>query len=331
MQVLSTLLTSAYFTDLNLLCLHPLPHGEHQHSARNVWRFRPWLWVARNNTRSGFSPLQRELSIRQARLRPRRQARLRRLVKQRSTSRWEWLPSGRSRSATAIDFMRAAFRAAIRDGRSDLRLLTASTILSRAFSCGTIRSTRFGASSEMALDFARKAKFDDVADVIVSQQRFIATMQGRTATFSTFSDEQFDEAAFEAQLTADSDRHDDLLVLDPQIEGTVPVRRLRRGARGSRQGEGPCFGPQPLQVQLLDYFYYAALTVAALYENAFGRRAARMARTPDGSPGATARVGRKLSADFRRQARTGVGRDRPPRRARRRCDASVRRGYSIGP
>ena len=55
--------------------------------------------------------------------------------------------------------------------------------------------------SEMALDFARRAKYDDVADMIVSQQRFIATMQGRTATFSTFSDAQFDEATFEAQLT----------------------------------------------------------------------------------------------------------------------------------
>ena len=55
--------------------------------------------------------------------------------------------------------------------------------------------------SEMALDFARKAKYGDAADIIVSQQRFIATMQGRTATFSTFSDAQFDEATFEAQLT----------------------------------------------------------------------------------------------------------------------------------
>ena len=47
------------------------------------------------------------------------------------------------------------------------------------------------------------AGFRDVADLIVSQQRFIATMQGRTATFSTFSDAQFDEATFEAQLTDD--------------------------------------------------------------------------------------------------------------------------------
>ena len=55
--------------------------------------------------------------------------------------------------------------------------------------------------SEIALDFARRAKYADIADIIVSQQRFIATMQGRTTTFSTFSDAQFDEATFEAQIT----------------------------------------------------------------------------------------------------------------------------------
>ena len=36
----------------------------------------------------------------------------------------------------------------------------------------------------------------DVVDLIVSQQRFIASMQGRDAAFSTSSDERFDEAVF---------------------------------------------------------------------------------------------------------------------------------------
>jgi predicted ATPase len=57
--------------------------------------------------------------------------------------------------------------------------------------------------SEAALHFARTAKFRDVVNLIVSQQRFIASMQGRDATFSTFGDERFDEAAFEAQLIAE--------------------------------------------------------------------------------------------------------------------------------
>src|SRR5260370_7172918 len=57
--------------------------------------------------------------------------------------------------------------------------------------------------SEIALDFTRKTKYRDVVDIIRSQQRFIATMQGRTETFSTFNDAQFDEATFEAQMTGD--------------------------------------------------------------------------------------------------------------------------------
>jgi hypothetical protein len=57
--------------------------------------------------------------------------------------------------------------------------------------------------SDMGLDFSRQARFRDVADGFVNLQRFIATMQGRTANFSTFSDAQFDEATFEAQLTGD--------------------------------------------------------------------------------------------------------------------------------
>jgi hypothetical protein len=52
---------------------------------------------------------------------------------------------------------------------------------------------------QMALDFAREAKYGDAAEMIESQQHFIATMLGKTATFSTFSDAQFDEATFEAR------------------------------------------------------------------------------------------------------------------------------------
>ena len=80
--------------------------------------------------------------------------------------------------------------------------------------------------SERALDFVRKARFRDVADIIVSQQRFIATMQGRTANFSTFNDAQFDEATFETQLTGDRMRAMVCFYWIRQTEGAVPVRRL---------------------------------------------------------------------------------------------------------
>jgi PAS domain S-box-containing protein len=119
----------------------------------------------------------------------------------------------------------------------------------------------------MALHFAREAKYGDAVDIISSQQRFIATMLGRTATFSTFSDSQFDEAAFEAQLTA----------------GRMPlmicwywILKLKARFLSGDYDEALAAADKAKallwtstgRVQLLEYFYYTALTVASLYENA---------------------------------------------------------------
>jgi hypothetical protein len=121
--------------------------------------------------------------------------------------------------------------------------------------------------SAMALDFARTAKFRDVVDLIVSQQRFIASMQGRDATFSTFSDERFDEAAFEAQLTA---------ARTPTVICLHWIRKLKARYLSGDYAEAlpasdnakALLWISTVQLQMLDYFYYTALTVAALYENA---------------------------------------------------------------
>jgi PAS domain S-box-containing protein len=120
--------------------------------------------------------------------------------------------------------------------------------------------------SEMALDFARTAKFRDVVDLIGSQQRFIASMQGRDATFSTFNDERFDEAAFEAQLTA---------ARTPTVICLHWIRKLKARYLSGDYAEAQAAADKAkvllristVQLQLLDYFYYTALTVAALYEN----------------------------------------------------------------
>jgi predicted ATPase/signal transduction histidine kinase len=121
--------------------------------------------------------------------------------------------------------------------------------------------------SEMALDFAQAAKFRDVVDLIMSQQRFIASMQGRDANFSIFSDERFDEAAFEAQLTS---------ARTPTVICLHWIRKLKVRYLSGDYGEAQAAADKArallrtsaVQLQLLDYFYYAALTMAALYEKA---------------------------------------------------------------
>jgi PAS domain S-box-containing protein len=118
-----------------------------------------------------------------------------------------------------------------------------------------------------ALDFARTAKFRDVVDLLVSQQRFIASMQGLDATFSAFGDERFDEAAFEAQLTA---------AAMPTMSCLHWIRKLKARyllgdyaeAHAAARNAKALLPISSVSLQLFDYFFYAALTVAALDENA---------------------------------------------------------------
>jgi PAS domain S-box-containing protein len=166
---------------------------------------------------------------------------------------------------TAIDSMRATFRTAIETG--DLTFACYGVF--QSVTGFLLRDDPLDAvwrESEMALDFAREAKYGDAVNIIRSQQRFIATMQGRTANSSTFSDAQFDEA-FESQLTGDR------MILMICWYWILKLKaRFLLGeyaeALAAADKVKPLLPAAAAQIQLLDYFYYAALTVAALYENA---------------------------------------------------------------
>jgi PAS domain S-box-containing protein len=93
-------------------------------------------------------------------------------------------------------------------------------------------------------------------------------MQGRTATFSTFSDAQFDEATFEAQLTGEGMT---LMICCFYWILKLKARFLSGDyaeALAAADKAKPLLWAATAQIQSLDYFYYAALTVAALYEEA---------------------------------------------------------------
>jgi PAS domain S-box-containing protein len=167
--------------------------------------------------------------------------------------------------ASAIHFMRIGFRTAVETGD----LTFACYCVFQSVTGLLLRNDPLDAvwrESEIALDFARRTKSGDAADIIVSQQRFIATMRGRTATFSTFSDAQFDEATFEAQLSGDRPRMICwywILKLKARFLSGDHVEALAAADKAKA-----LLWAAPAHIQLLDCFYYDALTVAALYEKA---------------------------------------------------------------
>jgi predicted ATPase/signal transduction histidine kinase/ActR/RegA family two-component response regulator len=169
--------------------------------------------------------------------------------------------------ATAIDFIRASILTAI--GTGDLTY--ACYGMYHIVILLLLRNDPLDAvwrESEIALDFVHKAKFRDMEDTIVPQRRFIATMQGRTATFSTFNDAQFEEAAFEAQLLA-GDRSTTMICW---YWITKTKARFLSGdyaeALAAADKAKALLWSSTAHFPLLDYYYYTALTVAALYEHA---------------------------------------------------------------
>ena len=167
---------------------------------------------------------------------------------------------------TTIDFLREALRTAIGTGDISMACISWGPILADLL----LRSDPLDAvwrESEQGLDFVRRAGFRDMKDAVISQQRFIATMQGRTAHFSTFSDALFDEAAFEAQLTGDRS----LLVVCHYWLLKMQVQFLsgdHTAVFATAQKAKALLWALTGQIQTLDYFYYGALTVAALYDKA---------------------------------------------------------------
>ncbi|MDB5764049.1 MAG: hypothetical protein JWQ21_3044, partial [Herminiimonas sp.] len=172
--------------------------------------------------------------------------------------------------ATAIDFVRASLRAALETGD----LTYACYAMYHIVTLLLLRNDPLDAvwrESEIALDFVHKAKFRDMEDTIIPQQRFIANMQGRTATFSTFNEMQvdgvaFDEAAFEAQLTGD--RMPTMICWYWIMKAKA---RFLSGdyaeALAAADKAKTLLWSSTAHFPLLDHCYYTAMTMAALYEN----------------------------------------------------------------
>jgi PAS domain S-box-containing protein len=265
MQVLSFLVAPAYFTDRNLWCLQTcrmvsvsMQHGTSGASAYAYGLFGMILGRTFHRYREGYRLGRFACDLVEKYGFISSQAKV--------YSSMGIVAFWTQPIATAIDFMRACFRTAIETGDQTFACYGlfhfVTGLLLRNDPLDAVRR-----ESEMALDFVRKTRYGDVADMIANQQRFIATMQGRSATFSTFSDAQFDEAAFEAQLIGD---RMPMMICYYWI-GKLKARFLSgdyaEALAAADKAKAMLWGAFD-QIVMVDYYCYTALTVAALFENA---------------------------------------------------------------
>jgi PAS domain S-box-containing protein len=123
--------------------------------------------------------------------------------------------------------------------------------------------------SERSLDFARKAKFRDAADCTITQQRLVQCMRGKTASLSSFSDAHFDEATFEAQLPKNSILVCFYWIL--KLQARFIAGDYKTALTAAHKARVLLWAAAD-HIQLLDYHYYAALTITALFDAAPAER-----------------------------------------------------------
>jgi PAS domain S-box-containing protein len=266
MQALEALLVPAYYTDLHLFCLHlclgvkiSLQHGTSGAAAIGCGWLGTILGPVFRRYSDGYRLAKLACDLVEKHGFIANQAKVHYVMG--LAALWT------QPITTALDFNRAVFRTAIETGA----LTYACYSLYESVTILLLRNDPLDEAwreSETGLDFARKARFRDQADAIVSEQRFIAAMQGRTATFSTFSDASFDETVFEAQLMTE-DRMRTMVCF-------YWILKLKARFLSGDYAESLAAADKAKEllssglghIVLLDYYCYAALTVTALYENA---------------------------------------------------------------
>jgi PAS domain S-box-containing protein len=175
-----------------------------------------------------------------------------------------------------IDLIRTAFRAGAESGDLSYACFSCMHLITDLLIKG-VHLDDVWRESEICLDFVRKGKYRDAAEAIVSQQQFLRNLRGQTANFSTFSNGDFDEQSFEAQLTEDR-----MTVM----VGRYWILKVQARFLSADYDAGLAAAEKAKELhwsseaffQSLDYHYYTGLTIAAVYDTGSPEQQAKWLR-----------------------------------------------------
>ncbi|MGF6767897.1 PAS domain S-box-containing protein [Paraburkholderia sp. GAS199] len=163
--------------------------------------------------------------------------------------------------AVSADFLRRSFDIATRTGDVSYATYSCADIIANRIASGDgLRDIE--SEAERNLEFARKAQFGLVVDVIHAQRALIRALRGSTKDMSTFDDSDFNERRFEERVRG-----------QPQL--ALPacyywIRRLQasvfaadtRSAIRAISKVRPVLWTTPTQIEHAEYHFYGALAWA---------------------------------------------------------------------
>jgi PAS domain S-box-containing protein len=168
---------------------------------------------------------------------------------------------------TGRELVRRAFDAATKIGDLTFAAYSCNNLNTNLLACGDPLGD-VQREAENGLEFARKAHFGLVIDIIAAQLGLIRTLRGLTPEFGSFNDQRFDEGRFEHHLQS-----------DPRLalpECWYWIRKLQArvyaddcaGALDAASKAQKLLWTSPSFFEMAEYHFYGALARAAQHEAA---------------------------------------------------------------
>jgi predicted ATPase/signal transduction histidine kinase len=160
----------------------------------------------------------------------------------------------------AVEFLRTSFRAAVESGDVVLVCYSLEHMVTDMLARGD-NLDQLWLESEKALDFAQKAKFLQVVNVLTSTQTFIQSMRGSDVSVSSLAGEEVNPLGLE--LSEDSPPVAVCFGLILKLRTRFMSGQYEAAVTIAREIE-PLLWSAQCHIQAADYYYYAALATAAM-------------------------------------------------------------------
>ena len=122
--------------------------------------------------------------------------------------------------------------------------------------------------AERQLEFARKLRFGLIIDIITGQLRLILALRGETASVASFDGPRFDKQEFERRLDDDPGMRVAIgWYWVRKLQGRVFASEARRAVDAAVKVE-PYLWTMPSHLEVADFHFYAALARASLHDEA---------------------------------------------------------------
>jgi hypothetical protein len=164
--------------------------------------------------------------------------------------------------ASAIDFIRLAIKAGI-ETHDVLYACFSYGHLVTALLLQGVPLEKVWHESQKALDFIRKVRFQDFSGILLCQQAFVLAMRGEEAGFSRPGDTRFSEENFEARLTAEPMPHFACHYWILKSHTRFLLGDYQAATMAGNQAK-PLLRLSEQHIQSVDYYFYSALSAAAL-------------------------------------------------------------------